>query len=170
MSNRVLEDPRQRRLFQSSDLAELFNLNESLDGKTTESDRIFHDCKLKPGELNFSASKVEAMRKLASSVSKRIEEIAKNDGKKTPTTDTPVVEEPQRQKRLKKHRKKRKKRDEKPEVAAIFEGEKVPCLIGRRLGRSTPSEEEQVSSTCDDQYVLMKLFAKTSKSNLHNFT
>jgi len=64
-------------------------------------------------------------------------------------------------------RKKRKKhkRDShsgKTNISAMFEGERISCLIGRRLGRS--AEREESVSTTDDDYVLRKLFAKSSKS------
>jgi len=64
-------------------------------------------------------------------------------------------------------RKKRKKHKRdlhsgKTNVSAMFEGERISCLIGRRLGRS--AEREESVSTADDDYVLRKLFAKSSKS------
>ncbi|XP_012275144.1 DNA excision repair protein ERCC-6 [Orussus abietinus] len=71
LSNRVLEDPRQRRLFHTTDLVELFNLNEPSEGEGTESDRLFGDSRLAP-TTGFTSSKIEAMRKLASCLSKRI--------------------------------------------------------------------------------------------------
>lgn len=172
LSNRVLEDPRQRRLFQTSDLTELFNLNEPLDGSATESDRIFRDCKLEPKSLSsnkpsFSPHKIEAMKKLASSVSKRIQEIATKkigDGVQEPPSETlpPGQSEPVAKNRKKRHK---KKKNDEAKISALFEGEEVPCLIGRRLGRSETNEEE-ISSTCDDQYVLRKLFSKTSESHV----
>ncbi|XP_043272701.1 DNA excision repair protein ERCC-6-like [Venturia canescens] len=171
LSNRILEDPRQRRLFQTSDLAELFNFNEPLDGTATESDRIFRDCKLEPKtallKSNFSPLKIEAMKKLASSVSKKIEEIAKKtteESKGQSPSDAPI---PKKGKSAEKNRKKyhKEKKNRKAKISAIFEGEEVPCLIGRKLERSETNEEEDISSTCDDQYVLKKLFSKTCVSS-----
>lgn len=78
LSNKVLEDPRQRRLFRTTDLTELFNLNEPIDGGSSESDQLFRDSKLSPNQPNFSLSKIEAMRKLASTLSKKISEKATN--------------------------------------------------------------------------------------------
>ncbi|XP_018364365.1 PREDICTED: DNA excision repair protein ERCC-6-like [Trachymyrmex cornetzi] len=56
--------------------------------------------------------------------------------------------------------KKHKKKPNNTNVSAMFEGERVSCLIGRRLGRST--EKEESVSTADDDYVLRKLFAKST--------
>ncbi|XP_011506045.1 PREDICTED: DNA excision repair protein ERCC-6-like [Ceratosolen solmsi marchali] len=78
LSNKVLEDPRQRRLFRTTDLSELFNLNEPINGKS-ESDELFPSSKLLPNKLNFTLSKIEAMRKLASSLSKTIGKNATRD-------------------------------------------------------------------------------------------
>nr|XP_033321618.1 DNA excision repair protein ERCC-6-like isoform X3 [Megalopta genalis] len=72
LSNKVLEDPRQRRLFKTSDLVELFNLNESIDGHSSESDQLFRESKLTPTIAKFSTSKIEKMRKLAATLSKSI--------------------------------------------------------------------------------------------------
>jgi len=59
-----------------------------------------------------------------------------------------------------KHKKdKKNSHSDKTNVSAMFEGERVSCLIGRRLGCS--DEKEEVST--DDDYVLRKLFAKSSK-------
>jgi DNA excision repair protein ERCC-6 len=78
LSNKVLEDPRQRRLFRTTDLSELFNLNEPINGKS-ESDQLFHSSKLIPNQPNFTLSKIEEMRKLASALSKTIGKNAIND-------------------------------------------------------------------------------------------
>ncbi|XP_076654691.1 DNA excision repair protein ERCC-6 isoform X2 [Halictus rubicundus] len=277
LSNKVLEDPRQRRLFKTSDLVELFNLNESIDGHPSESDHLFRESKLTPTVAKFSTNKIEKMRKLAVTLSKRVTEKAINSatacessyvqnshdnndntihqtrsesheqkehtpaGKvrpvevgtessaaknstisegtgrdnASPTTDTTrgiVEEENQRNcrnsdvrtdemecettvpsssstdskvtelseksnernetipsnaseditlkstKSYRKHKRKRKSCSIKDsEVSAMFEGERVSHLIGRRLGRS---EDDQIKSSEDDQYVLEKLFAK----------
>ncbi|XP_076303879.1 DNA excision repair protein ERCC-6 isoform X2 [Lasioglossum baleicum] len=287
LSNKVLEDPRQRRLFKTSDLVELFNLNESIDGHPSESDHLFRESKLTPTPTaaKFSTNKIEKMRKLAATLSKRIAQkvvnststtqitvasesncvqndhgsqecqdhddlkhdnqlpnysmiqngdtlagevklvqegtessteknstVSEGTGKDNvpPTNDTTrgIVEEESRTncrnsdirtdemeyettvpsssstdnkvtevseksneqnsedmvlKSTKSHRKhKRKKKGcsmENSEVSAIFEGERVSHLIGRRLGRS---EDDQIKSSEDDQYVLEKLFAKMS--------
>lgn len=58
-------------------------------------------------------------------------------------------------------KRKKHKKDSNKNISAIFEGERVSCLIGRRLGRS--NEEEESVSTADDDYVLRKLFSKSSK-------
>ncbi|KYQ51971.1 DNA excision repair protein ERCC-6 [Trachymyrmex zeteki] len=60
-------------------------------------------------------------------------------------------------------RKKHKKNLNSTNVSAMFEGERVSCLIGRRLGRSV--EREESVSTADDNYVLRKLFAKSTVSS-----
>ncbi|XP_066588299.1 DNA excision repair protein ERCC-6-like isoform X3 [Prorops nasuta] len=78
LSNRVLEDPRQRRIFKTSDLVELFNLNEPIHGNLTESDRLFHDSKLELTKSKFSSTKVDQMRKLASKLSKCVSNNAGN--------------------------------------------------------------------------------------------
>ena len=75
LSNKVLEDPRQRRLFRTTDLTELFNLNEPVSGKS-ESDQLFRDSKLSPNQSGFTSSKIEAMKKLAAALSKKIGEKA----------------------------------------------------------------------------------------------
>ncbi|XP_015435912.1 PREDICTED: DNA excision repair protein ERCC-6-like [Dufourea novaeangliae] len=287
LSNKVLEDPRQRRLFKTSDLVELFNLHESIDGNSTESDQLFRESKLTPTVAKFSTSKIEKMRKLAATLSKNISQntsssasatqcatsskkscIRNNDSvqdnmkninqlsrdsimeKETETefhkqnedtseiqkdtesnmeeskisesskdnmsvvnnasysnnnvenktictqTDTKTEgmqcesnlqsssfnrsktteasdirnetissnsNENMKGKSNKTHHKhKRKKKSsvtKKDEVSAVFEGERVSYLIGRRLGRS---EKDQVTSSEDDQYVLEKLFAKAT--------
>lgn len=100
LSNRVLDDPKQRRLFQTSDLSELFHLNEPIDGSSTESDRLFGN----------------------SVVSRR----------------------------------------EKSGVSAIFEGERVEYLMGRRLAKS--KDEGEVVD--DDDYVLNKLFSKSGVNSV----
>ncbi|XP_031844285.1 DNA excision repair protein ERCC-6 isoform X2 [Nomia melanderi] len=282
LSNKVLEDPRQRRLFKTSDLVELFNLNESIDGHSSESDLLFRDSKLTPTVAKFSTSKIEKMRKLAVTLSKNIskqtltpastiqsttasesncmqndnseqddlkgtdrctiteeknksspheqneetsriqmnaesnvkkkrslendednspektvndnsevesktncldvdtgtEVESRNDVGSSSCNDLNITEasenscktskatslnnnEDIRLKSHKSHHKhKRKKKNsstEGSEVSAIFEGERVSHLIGRRLGRS---EKDEVTPSEDDQYVLKKLFAK----------
>ncbi|KAJ8669045.1 hypothetical protein QAD02_000304 [Eretmocerus hayati] len=288
LSNRVLEDPRQRRLFHTSDLAELFNLNEPINGASSESDRLFRDSKLSPNHPNFSSSKIEAMKRLASTISKKIGEKAKsnesnntntaeessekiseknnaanenepsdstsaikdgstietsghsendapdevltnlddnapnvgfkdsNNEQKTdqividakdvesakrpesednPHTSTSLdnkntgkgeivdvqpkpastsltddegpnkcndVPERKSRKKHKKHKKKKKSHDSVPEISAMFEGERVSCLIGRRIGQA--QEPDPVASS-DDHYVLSKLFSKAAVSS-----
>lgn len=78
LSNKVLEDPRQRRLFKTSDLVELFNFNESIGGHSSESDQLFRESKLTPATAKFSSSKIEKMRKLAIALSKNISRNASN--------------------------------------------------------------------------------------------
>ncbi|XP_046744954.1 DNA excision repair protein ERCC-6-like [Diprion similis] len=80
LSNKVLEDPRQRRLFRTSDLTELFSLNEPIGNDQTESEKLFHHSKLSLGGPSFSSDKVEAMRKLAAKLSKSICEKTKSTG------------------------------------------------------------------------------------------
>lgn len=72
LSNKVLEDPRQRKIFKTTDLAELFNLNEPINGESSESDRLFKDSKLTPVSLKFSSNKIKRMKRLASTLSKNI--------------------------------------------------------------------------------------------------
>lgn len=252
LSSKVLDDPRQRKLFKTSDLVELFHLNESTEGETSESDRLFRESKLTPGANSFSLSKIEKMRKLASVLSKKISatnSIVKptcDEGKKTSddahetehdeknnnlrsneapaaehcssenqtlnsqqigtqaspgegvnsltdtgrtngnaedngtskddseldaaptnTTNDSLVKKKENKSVLSddkvesshtRKRKKSKKKD-KGNVSAMFEGERVSCLIGRRLGRS---DERKPVLTTDDDYVLKKLFAKSS--------
>ncbi|XP_008546994.1 DNA excision repair protein ERCC-6 [Microplitis demolitor] len=112
LSNRVLDDPRQRRLFQTSDLTELFNLNEPIDGTATESDRLF-------GDNN-----------------------SKDDKKKCKSKEL--------------------SRRKESKVSALFDGEQVSCLIGRRLGHSDSGESSNAAVVDDDNYVLNKLFSKTN--------
>lgn len=267
LSNKVLEDPRQRRLFKTSDLAELFNLNEPIDGKSSDSDRLFHDSRLTPTSTKFSSSKIEKMRKLAATLSKSIsknvsstvscstateevspadiatnvvESLNKNDDVISDVQSKSVIEskseeteekskitlhnsnntnemtsletsgaigtEPEinpsentseenmllealnkvesieknseevtiKQQQSKEavndndkvdHKHKRSKkssRSERKMVSAIFEGERISCLIGRRLGSS---QTEESMPTEDDQYVLKKLFAKSNISS-----
>lgn len=250
LSNRVLDEPRQRRLFKTSDLVELFNLNEPIDGEFSESDRLFRESKLTPATGGFSHSKIEEMRKLASRLSKKIsataaaakstrdEDKSANDGTHERKNDkqnnnlrcnevAAVAEDgssenqtllPQQttaqesshernednsnsdavirkdsnvenndtsknnfeqnttpmksandnfvEKEGKivssddKVKSRRHKKSKKRNISAMFEGERVSCLIGRRLGR--PEEKEDSVSTADDDYVLRKLFAKSS--------
>lgn len=72
LSNKVLEDPRQRRLFKTNDLVELFNFNESIDGHSSESDQLFQESKLIPSTNKFSSNKIEKMQKMAAKLSKNI--------------------------------------------------------------------------------------------------
>ncbi|KAI4501837.1 hypothetical protein M0802_003172 [Mischocyttarus mexicanus] len=72
LSNKVLDDPRQRKIFKTTDLAELFNLNEPINGESSESDRLFKDSKLTPTSLKFSSNKIKKMKKLASTLSKNM--------------------------------------------------------------------------------------------------
>ncbi|XP_015510313.2 DNA excision repair protein ERCC-6 [Neodiprion lecontei] len=90
LSNKVLEDPRQRRLFRTSDLTELFSLNEPIGNDQTESEKLFHHSKLSLGSPSFSSDKVEAMRKLAAKLSKSICEKTKTlgSGVNNKTTET----------------------------------------------------------------------------------
>ena len=272
-----MEDPRQRRFFHTSDLTELFNLNDPFDGEA-ESDQLFKQYKLAPSNIqkknnkpegNFSFSKIEKMRKLASALSKKVvqkvennkarskiksqkepqENNKKENGKKNSTeiqdqistdrnsisiqenvsnfsnpdyenpavslinestnnseslnqpeyslsedkieksvskseisrsseeegeireSDSNLEKSPKKSKQeskmqnedkeeRRKRKRKKKKRSSRDEVSAIFEGEKVPCLIGRRLGFS---KEQESGSTEDDEYVLNKLFAKAGE-------
>ncbi|CAK9823096.1 DNA excision repair protein ERCC-6 [Anthophora retusa] len=87
LSNKVLEDPRQRRLFKTSDLVELFNLNESIDGHSSESDQLFRESRLTPSTAKFSSNKVEKMRKLAATLSKNISQNTSNSTLTTQTTN-----------------------------------------------------------------------------------
>ncbi|XP_017755353.1 PREDICTED: DNA excision repair protein ERCC-6-like [Eufriesea mexicana] len=292
LSNKVLEDPRQRRLFKTSDLVELFNFNESIDGHSTESDELFRESRLIPLTAKFSSNKIEKMRKLAATLSKNIsqntsnstpgvhitdvtenncpsnchnknnnpnnpnnnnnnkndnltnenitseenfhkkhedtsflenqkdirdkdtqnkisENIEYNTGNilnvinkienenhtlknksnadiktdeisnetiiQSSSTDSTLdifnknnetiscnVNEDSSSKLNKSHHKKRNKKkpqSEKHSTSALFEGERISHLIGRRLGRSLTEETESIE---DDQYVLEKLFAKAS--------
>ncbi|XP_074093640.1 DNA excision repair protein ERCC-6 isoform X2 [Cotesia typhae] len=122
LSNRVLDDPRQRRLFQTSDLTELFNLNEPIDGTATESDRLFGDSNLENNKKHSSFKKLKS-KKLS----------------------------PRKEKK----------------ISALFEGEQVSCLIGRRLGQSEESSSSSSKTTIidDDNYVLQKLFSNTNISS-----
>ncbi|XP_012214823.2 DNA excision repair protein ERCC-6 [Linepithema humile] len=263
LSNKVLDEPHQRRLFKTTDLVELFNLNEPIDGESSESDRLFRESKLRPASSGFSLSKIEEMRKLASTLSKKISAavksthsesedansrvcesvhdeqnnnskriqvlVAKNDlsddqanlscdqintqespssrnedsntnsgadvRKNSSVTDnkTETASEkddyeqdvvPMRStndnsvERKRESlssisnkvtpssvhkRKKHNKDSSRKNVSAMFEGERVSCLIGRRLGRSR--EREESVSTADDDYVLRKLFAKSTVSS-----
>ncbi|RLU26824.1 hypothetical protein DMN91_000621 [Ooceraea biroi] len=254
LSNKVLDEPHQRRLFKTSDLVELFNFNEPIDGESSESDRLFRESKLTPVSSNFSLSKIEKMRRLASTISKKIsatarstvnedrnlddgscggkhdeqnnnsrcaetpaannditedraspfeqintqkslpaciddlnansdDDINKQNGAKSKTDESEQNVAPTRSEtssflekesesvlsndktksssdhRRKRHKKGRKKKS----VSAIFEGERVSCLLGRRLGRSDGNG--QLISTTDDDYVLKKLFAKSTVSS-----
>ncbi|XP_063983624.1 DNA excision repair protein ERCC-6-like [Diachasmimorpha longicaudata] len=109
LSNKVLDDPRQRRLFQTSDLSELFHLNEPVDGTATESDRLFGNSIVTKKKLKDGRAKGEIT------------------------------------------------------VSAMFEGERVDFLVGRRLGNSGKRETEEVVD--DDNYVLSKLFSKSGVSS-----
>lgn len=261
LSNKVLDEPRQRRLFKTTDLVELFNLNEPIDGKTSESDHLFKESKLTPTSGGFSLSKIEEMKKLASAISKKISASVKsicdknknasditceekhdeqnNNSKHTGTVATkndssvdqtscnlvsisksPVgynedlnkisnadieknsnvenknifnennqqavltiksITDNSMEKKnesvsnddkttshntssVRKHKKHKKdSHSSKKKVSAIFEGERVSCLIGRRLGHS--NEKEESISTTDDDYVLRKLFTKSTVSS-----
>lgn len=266
LSNKVLDEPRQRRLFKTTDLVELFNLNEPIDGKSSESDHLFKESKLTPTSVGFSLSKIEEMKRLASTISKKISASVKStcedksasnsicEGKQhdeqnnnlrctetlTTKNDTFVDEtlscdlmsiskSPTRYNedsnmnsdadieknsnvenkntfnennqqtivaiksindntmekknksvinddkvtshnassvcKRKKH--KRDSHSDKRNVSAMFEGERVSCLIGRRLGHS--NEKEESISTTEDDYVLRKLFTKSSKCNIFIF-
>ncbi|XP_054007934.1 DNA excision repair protein ERCC-6-like isoform X1 [Hylaeus anthracinus] len=232
LSNKVLEDPRQRRLFKTSDLAELFNFNESIDGTSSESDQLFRESRLSPTTSKFSSTKIEKMRKLAATLSKNISRNVLNSTPTMPSTtvleNTSVLslnnngntennlkynnqvsvdklteekteieshlrnkskdtgegntEENKSSEKIqnnlpnihdivdnnnvienenltRKHKRKKKhSRSKESAVSAMFEGERVSHLIGRRLGGST----NRTTSTKDDQYVLEKLFAKAT--------
>ncbi|XP_020290353.1 DNA excision repair protein ERCC-6-like isoform X2 [Pseudomyrmex gracilis] len=244
LSNKVLDDPRQRRLFRTSDLIELFNLNEPINGDSSESDSLFRESRLMPAP-SFSHSKIEKMKKLASALSKKISAtiqstsnedksdnssgnknneqnnnsghietvVAENDvsenktlspnqidtqnnlnkqcnedsntnldvERNTKTNDTSKdvceqdvastnrsnVEQEDKSasgdNKTTSVRKRKKHKKESKNISAMFEGERVSCLIGRRLGRS--NEEEESVSTADDDYVLRKLFLKSNVSS-----
>lgn len=252
LSDKVLDDPRQRKLFKTSDLVELFNLNEPIDGEGSESDRLFRESK-SVFASRFSLSKIEEMKKLASTLSKRIiatnvkstrnedketsdsiherkhdgqnnnlkcnephiaekhlsknqtlysqqicmqespdkdinsiaesdvrresagaknNDIFKNDSEldvaSINTANNNLVEKEKSESVLGSNKiesshackRKKNKKKKKEKVSAMFEGERVSCLIGRRPGRS--DEKEQSILTTDDDYVLKKLFAKSS--------
>ncbi|KAL6258772.1 hypothetical protein P5V15_010720 [Pogonomyrmex californicus] len=257
LSNKVLDDPRQRHLFKTSDLVELFNLNEPIDGESSESDRLFKESKLTPS--GFSLSKIEEMRKLASTLSKKISATVKSVQDENKNADNSTCEEKRDEQDSSKcievlntendkfvdqtlisdqmlisdtskslgkcdkdvdknfniernsniqnkdtykqnyceqekttsmkslnnnsvekknkfdrndtklsstHKHKKCKKDshsDRRNISAMFEGERISCLIGRRLGRS--NETEDSVSTADDDYVLRKLFAKSTVSS-----
>lgn len=259
LSNKVLDDPRQRRLFKTTDLVELFNLNEPLDGEFSESDRLFRESKLTPVPGSFSLSKIEEMKKLASILSKKISASVKSKCDENENANDNACEEKRKEqndssrgsseafamkndllvnqslssgqnstqkspskcnedfnissnasiernsnienentfkednneqdvipslnnnsveqeakfnlndnkiKLSSTHKQKKHKKDShssKKNVSAMFEGERISCLIGRRLGRS--DEKEESISTADDDYVLRKLFAKSTVSS-----
>ncbi|KAF7988961.1 hypothetical protein HCN44_007271 [Aphidius gifuensis] len=56
LSKKVLDDPRQKRIFQTSDLSELFNLNEPIDGSITESNKLFKNSNIIIKKKNISAN------------------------------------------------------------------------------------------------------------------
>ncbi|XP_018339154.1 PREDICTED: DNA excision repair protein ERCC-6-like [Trachymyrmex septentrionalis] len=253
LSNKVLDEPRQRRLFKPTDLVELFNLNEPITGEFSESDRLFRESKLTPS--GFSLSKIEQMKKLASILSKKISANVKsmrdenennstykekydeqndnsrridtlatkndllvnqnlssdqNNTQKSPSKcnedfdmnsdaniernsnienentfkdnceqnvipvssldnnsvkkkNKIVLSDDKLTPSSTRKRKKHKKKSNSANISAMFEGERVSCLIGRRLGRSI--EREESVSTADDDYVLRKLFAKSTVSS-----
>ncbi|XP_012255007.2 DNA excision repair protein ERCC-6-like [Athalia rosae] len=77
LANKVLEDPRQRRLFRTSDLTELFALNEPAGNERSESEKLFSQSKLR----NFSVEKVKAMRELAANLSRNVgNEVERRNG------------------------------------------------------------------------------------------
>lgn len=268
LSNKVLDEPRQRRLFKTTDLVELFNLNEPIDGKSSESDHLFRESKLTPASSGFSHSKIEEMKKLASAISKKISANAKSMCNENKNANKNTCEEKQNDEQNNNSRcsetlvaknntsvdqilssepvdiskspsrynedsntnsdadikrnsnvenkntfsesnqqtidtiekksiddnsvekknksalnedkvtscntssfgkRKKHKRDShsgKKNVSAMFEGERVSCLIGRRLGYSNEKEE---SISTDDDYVLRKLFNKSSKYRIFIF-
>ncbi|XP_020724061.2 DNA excision repair protein ERCC-6 isoform X4 [Bombus terrestris] len=84
LANKVLEDPRQHRLFKTSDLVELFNFNESIDNNSSEIDQLFGQSRLVSSSTKFSSNKIEKMRKLASTLSKNISQNTSNS--------TPVIQ------------------------------------------------------------------------------
>jgi len=253
LSNKVLDEPRQRQLFKPTDLVELFNLNEPIAGEFSESDRLFRESKLTSS--GFSLSKIEQMKKLASILSKKISASVKsmrdenedannstckekcdeqndnsrridalatkndmlvdqylssdqNNTQKSPSKcedfdmnsdaniernsnienentfkdnceqnvitvssldnssvkqkNKIVLSDDKLTSSSTRKRKKHKKKSNSTNVSAMFEGERVSYLIGRRLGRSI--ERKEPVSITDDDYVLRKLFAKSSKS------
>lgn len=87
LSNKVLEDPRQRRLFKTNDLVELFNFNESTDDHSSESDQLFQESRLIPSINKFSSNKIEKMQKMAAKLSKN---ISQNVPKYVPATQITV--------------------------------------------------------------------------------
>lgn len=84
LANKVLEDPRQHRLFKTSDLVELFNFNESIDNNSSEIDQLFGQSRLVSSSTKFSPNKIEKMRKLAATLSKNISQNTSNS--------TPVIQ------------------------------------------------------------------------------
>ncbi|XP_050579250.1 DNA excision repair protein ERCC-6-like isoform X5 [Bombus affinis] len=84
LANKVLEDPRQHRLFKTSDLVELFNFNESINNNSSEIDQLFGQSRLVSSSTKFSSNKIEKMRKLASTLSKNISQNTSNS--------TPVIQ------------------------------------------------------------------------------
>ncbi|XP_015174752.1 PREDICTED: DNA excision repair protein ERCC-6 [Polistes dominula] len=279
LSNKVLDDPRQRKIFKTTDLVELFNLNEPINGQSSESDRLFKDSKLTPTSLKFSSNKIKKMKKLASTLSKNISKqmitndltkkiddkednisitnkiqtnnlhnnennlntseevnsvnvnlnetstlsnhsnnnnnnilstqyssitVEELDGKNTKKDDLKTDSSSDKETSLSdiivdntkeddtsevsqltletktecftdninetklhdnlcnKNHKKKKSRREKHNISALFEGEHVSHLIGRRLIKSHIEESPQVS---DDEYVLKQLFANSTVSS-----
>lgn len=84
LANKVLEDPRQHKLFKTSDLVELFNFNESIDNSSSEIDQLFGQSRLVSSSTKFSPNKIEKMRKLAATLSKNISQNTSNS--------TPVIQ------------------------------------------------------------------------------
>ncbi|XP_050457497.1 DNA excision repair protein ERCC-6-like isoform X1 [Cataglyphis hispanica] len=263
LSNKVLDEPRQRRLFKTTDLVELFNLNEPIDGKSSESDHLFKESKLMPASVGFSLSKIEEMKRLASTISKNISASVKSTCDKNKSASNSICEGKQHDEQnnnlrctetlttkndtfvdetlscdlmsisrspirynedsnmnsdadieknsnvenkntfnkdnqqtiitiksisdnimekknksvinvdkvtsynassvCKRKKHKRDSHSDKRNVSAMFEGERVSCLIGRRLGHS--NEKEESISTTEDDYVLRKLFTKSTVSS-----
>lgn len=267
LSSKVLDDPRQRRLFKPTDLVELFNLNEPIDGKSSESDHLFRESKLTPASGGFSLSKIEEMKKLASAISKKISasvkstcennsannstckgkqqdeqnnnsrcieilltkndisvdqtlscnpiSISKSSSKYNENSNTNLDADIERNSNVENkntfnknnqqtiitinsvsdnsteeknksilnddkitshntssiNKRKKHRRDShlgKRNISAMFEGERVSCLIGRRLGYY--NEKEESISTTDDNYVLRKLFTKSSNIFIFNIS
>ncbi|XP_043605612.1 DNA excision repair protein ERCC-6-like isoform X2 [Bombus pyrosoma] len=78
LANKVLEDPRQHKLFKTSDLVELFNFNESINNNSSEIDQLFGQSRLVSSSTKFSSNKIEKMRKLAATLSKNISQNTSN--------------------------------------------------------------------------------------------
>jgi len=180
LTNRVLNDPKQRRFFKSNDLYELFTLKET-DSQCTETEAIFAGTSSDvsttnpyDGESGRSGDRKqlakstddEWMRQWKKEKEKREAEWKKKVEKEKRKAEVKALNETEEEKRI---RKKRESKERKEKRQVKVDGGRVKNAIKvtsyRPSEADTAADETSVDSSSSSQqnndYVLKSLFAKT---------
>ncbi|XP_044747303.1 DNA excision repair protein ERCC-6-like [Coccinella septempunctata] len=170
LSNKILIDPKTHRAFKSSDLFDLFSLQEPTDNSNPETTNIFHDSRVRiqekllekkkskkkdisGDEIVFSEEKIEKMKLLAQQLAKNI------------TQEKPECSKTSYQKQLEEERLERLRKKEELKKLSVQE----LLVLNREKAKAKP---EDTSNKVDDREIACS-FSKAldiaeTKAELYN--